>query len=1550
MTSKFVKVANVNTFSNGETVYFTGKSGFKTTLGTIPILCSQVTTSGANSTNIILTLESLPLLYDDNHQEHVLDVNNGEIFYNLSNQESNIQGFAFSSDLSYLYSVGKNRKTIDAHKLSVARDISTSTHLQNPFYIGNKESAPTSFYISKDGAYFYILGIVQDSVIRYEMSTPWLLTGAKDIGQTSIFQQTDDAQGVFLDDIGSKMYVANTSVIYQYSLPDSFNTKSASFLGKYFIPTLINPFNTEIRDLYISPNGQKLFVADSNASSNVYCYNLDTAWDISTANYISGNNLVVGNSQPSVRGLFLSESGNSLYIVGDANSNVHKYTLSTNWDLRTANYSSSRSILNKVANAVSVSPRGDKLYVLGSEKDSIEIYNLPNLWNLSNSYFANANISISNTTTGLGFSENNPSDIFIQSTGSNVYAIGQDQSSIFQYSLNSNYDFSLVGKITRKSIANTGITFNGLYFKPDGNSVFVTGNSSSAGYIYKYDLSRKWNVASATLNAVYNFSSSDTKPHGIYVKQDGTQFYTIGKNTQNIYQYTMSTPWSLSSATSNQLVSINSIFGVTSATGIHISDTGVGIYISDEVKANIYQGYLTTSWNIATTSYSSTSFEGSKGYDYITVPVQQKLQSNLAPGQVNFEDGITELSVRVLSRSSNTVTINNSNTSGTLLYTKIEQAPFYAKLSQHISPDYFNSRTAFVEGSTKKIIKTYDIRGVSGQYTANLGVKVANVAFVEGFLDRVTKLAPSDLSAVDDYNVLAKLNRGYSELLFYITYYNVPIIEKGDTVYIDSTSYSVSDVSYDATDSDTFNSTLTSNSLYKITLDKNITSSTYSGSEIINVGNDLVGYVGNVSSEDGTFSIDYDKSLYSENYNLSRYRVYSVSSLSPFRKIDLPNDRTLRNMAPTQYAFMARNINSYGRKSPFSTTLKDLRPVPIGAVSNLQATENIYIDTGKASVLQLIISFEPIDDSAIDYELSYKIIGAGDLDTFNTVKLSRSGQDPDGKIRYVINNVDSGKSKAGLFGSKDVTVIIKVTPLSADLRGITEELTHQVTGKSQNPQGLDNFSVVQANDVLTFRYKVPVREGVGLPVDLDLDHIDIRRMKGCCSAPSLSDFLSAETILRVPTPSTGTQILVDSYETYTFMAKTFDTSGNYSDFTANGCIEITRQSGLTLGYIFSEDDPSANTVVPYETNSNYSEFYWPSFSNSNAGGLTYSYSSAVDMANGSSNGWSQGTDGNSRTLYSSAETSTYITQIRNIGAVNKTSLIANFDITKTFDINIANTRYAILSGTSEVSGNNEIFVYPNISSYFAGASYNTTQQTLANNGINGNVFVIWNTNLGSNNNSYALISGVINTNAIALGASYYANGVATGSNTFANLTLHSGSFELADVYQTSNTLLGNNFVGIPSPIETQLYARFSSANTVYDSNGNVSSNAFSAYTLLDSQERSFKFFQLKLVVNNLYPRLVTTKLDRLTYFTKDRPQELVITEAMNTNPKNINLVPYGISGTPTIISILPTSTLGFTMVPVISNYTSSGLTLRIFNRENGTLPTGFSVRLTFDIF
>ena len=34
----------------------------------------------------------------------------------------------------------------------------------------------------------------------------------------------------------------------------------------------------------------------------------------------------------------------------------------------------------------------------------------------------------------------------------------------------------------------------------------------------------------------------------------------------------------------------------------------------------------------------------------------------------------------------------------------------------------------------------------------------------------------------------------------------------------------------------------------------------------------------------------------------------------------------------------------------------------------------------------------------------------------------------------------------------------------------------------------------------------------------------------------------------------------------------------------------------------------------------------------------------------------------------------------------------------------------------------------------------------------------------------------------------------------------------------------------------------------------------------------------------------------------------------------------------------------------ISNYTSSGLTLRIFNRENGTLPTGFSVRLTFDIF
>ena len=49
-------------------------------------------------------------------------------------------------------------------------------------------------------------------------------------------------------------------------------------------------------------------------------------------------------------------------------------------------------------------------------------------------------------------------------------------------------------------------------------------------------------------NKSFSVASQDTEPHGVYFKSDGLKMYVIGNNNDNIYQYTLSTAWDVSTA------------------------------------------------------------------------------------------------------------------------------------------------------------------------------------------------------------------------------------------------------------------------------------------------------------------------------------------------------------------------------------------------------------------------------------------------------------------------------------------------------------------------------------------------------------------------------------------------------------------------------------------------------------------------------------------------------------------------------------------------------------------------------------------------------------------------------------------------------------------------------------------------------------------------------------------------------------------------------------------------------------------------------------------
>jgi hypothetical protein len=127
------------------------------------------------------------------------------------------------------------------------------------------------------------------------------------------------------------------------------------------------------------------------------------------------------------------------------------------------------------------------------------------------------------------------------------------------------------------------------------------------GRIYEADASTAFDLSSLTYNSANFLNSEDTNVQGIFFKDDGTKLYTIGINTDAVYQYTLSTPWDITSA-SYDSVSFSVAAQATIGTDLFIGNSGSTMFVADLSTDTVYQYDLSTPWDMSTASYSGNSF------------------------------------------------------------------------------------------------------------------------------------------------------------------------------------------------------------------------------------------------------------------------------------------------------------------------------------------------------------------------------------------------------------------------------------------------------------------------------------------------------------------------------------------------------------------------------------------------------------------------------------------------------------------------------------------------------------------------------------------------------------------------------------------------------------------------------------------------------------------------------------------------------------------------------------------------------------------------------
>lgn len=235
-----------------------------------------------------------------------------------------------------------------------------------------------------------------------------------------------------------------------------------------------------LRGIFLSEKGDKLYVADHFAPATaadrgrIYEYDLNRAWDISSTIYRHHLDISTQTTRPV--NLFFSPDGKFMYTINGANSNILTYTLTRNWDVTSATFTSSYLPPNRIPFSIFFNPSGHKMYIINTIFNFIYEFDLTVAWDVTTATFRHL------------------LDINPQIVKSNT-----------------------------------------LHISPDGLITYVIDRIQNKIVVYR--LLEAWNIRSAVFKKNFDFSVTLTNAIGLFFKPDGKKMYLGSKNTRHIYEF-----------------------------------------------------------------------------------------------------------------------------------------------------------------------------------------------------------------------------------------------------------------------------------------------------------------------------------------------------------------------------------------------------------------------------------------------------------------------------------------------------------------------------------------------------------------------------------------------------------------------------------------------------------------------------------------------------------------------------------------------------------------------------------------------------------------------------------------------------------------------------------------------------------------------------------------------------------------------------------------------------------------------------------------------------
>jgi len=243
------------------------------------------------------------------------------VSFSVSTQTNTMEGFRFGDSGSKVYIASASDATIYQYTLSTSYDISTASYASKSFLASSQSANSYAVDFKTDGTKMYILGLTNDTVYQYTLSTAWdVSTASYDSVSFSVNSQEATPTHVEFKADGTSFYIVGigSDTVYQYDMTTAWDLSTASYASKSMSTGLTNPYHFTFK-----PDGTKIFVVE--AADIVTQYSLTTAWDISTGSTDSIT-LDVSSTVTGDVAIQFNGDGTKLVAGGDGVDALHQYS------------------------------------------------------------------------------------------------------------------------------------------------------------------------------------------------------------------------------------------------------------------------------------------------------------------------------------------------------------------------------------------------------------------------------------------------------------------------------------------------------------------------------------------------------------------------------------------------------------------------------------------------------------------------------------------------------------------------------------------------------------------------------------------------------------------------------------------------------------------------------------------------------------------------------------------------------------------------------------------------------------------------------------------------------------------------------------------------------------------------------------------------------------------------------------------------------------------------------------------------------------------------